>query len=141
MRKSIQRAVLALSAMTAVAGSVFVTSPAMAASSPIAACGGGKYHIVDKHVFKKSGKKVATTFLLYNGKTDCVITWKAHRDKKFISAEVIKQGDKQWTIPKKFHYGAYVLVKRSAHGACIAWGGEYDTDHHWRTHKWVHCGK
>ncbi|GAA4619975.1 spore-associated protein A [Actinoallomurus vinaceus] len=140
MRKSAQRAVLALSAATAVAGSVFISSPAMAASSPIAACGGGKYHVVGHHDFKKKGKKVATTFLLYNGKTNCVITWKAHPDKKYVSAGIAKYGDKNWTW-QHGHFSTYAgPVKRSARGACIVWGGDYDHSRRW-TLKWGHCGK
>ncbi|MGI5200278.1 spore-associated protein A [Spirillospora sp. CA-108201] len=139
MRKSTQRAVLALSAGTVVAGSTFIASPAMAASTPIGACGGGNYHEVDRHNFKKSGKKVATIYLMYNGKTNCVVTWKTHPNSKYVAAGVQKLGDSKFKWEGGYYSTYAGPVKRSARGACITWGGRYDNLAYW-TDRWGHCG-
>ena len=143
MRKSTRRAVLALSAVTAVAGSVFVGSPAMAAPYPIAACGGGSYHVMkgpgSTHAFKVNGRTVATAYLLYNGKTNCLVTWKAKPSKAYVAAGIMKQGDKKY----KWDAGNFSTyagpVKRSAHRACIAWAAWYGNQVFY-TKNWVHCG-
>ena len=64
---------LAITAVTLAAAAV-TTGTAQAASSPIAACGGGSYHQIDSH---KLGN-VATIHLLYNGSTNCVVTWRTN---------------------------------------------------------------
>jgi hypothetical protein len=145
VRKSTKSAVLALSAMTAIGGSVVMSSPAMAVSSPIAVCGGGKYHVVDKHAFKKKDKHghlhtLATTYLLYNGSSNCVITWKAQPDTKYVGAGILKVGNTKWTW-QSGHFRTYAgPVRLKAKGACIAWAGAYDSTVYWTKH-WGHCGK
>lgn len=48
MRKLKQKAVFTLTTVAALTGSMAaVGGPANAASSPIAACGGGSYHVID----------------------------------------------------------------------------------------------
>ncbi len=51
--------------------SVAAAGPAAAASSPEAACGAGYYAIDHGNI-----EANATVWLMYNGSTDCVVTWK-----------------------------------------------------------------
>ena len=148
MRKSVKGAVVTLGAMTAIAGSTFVAGPAMAASTPIGACGGGKMHVVDHIDVKKNGKKVATTYLLWDGTkkggTNCVVTWKAKPNTKFVGAAIAKKGATHWTYDKgrgrKYSTYAGPVKVTHAKGKCILFGGAYDTIGYQRA-DWGHCGK
>ncbi|MFI7445338.1 spore-associated protein A [Nonomuraea indica] len=132
MRTFKQGAALALATVAALAGTFTTSSPAMAASSPIRACGGGSYHVIDKHDLGK-----ATIYLLYNGKTNCVVTWKDRPNSKFVLAWI-------WARSKGMDrdsggYSTYAgPVKVSAPGECIKWGGYYDGTE-WSS-RLEHCG-
>ena len=128
----------ALAAGVLVTGSMFVgTQAANAASSPIEACGGGSYHEIDHHDFGTT----ATIHLLYNGSTDCVVTWNNHPTgaKMWLAAAVQRQdtGDG----PYDADYYAYYAgpVKITAPGICIRWSGAAGEDTVWNSN-WSHCG-
>jgi hypothetical protein len=133
-------ALLTLATVVAFSGSLFTSSSAMAASSPVAACGGGSYHVIDKHDLGK-----AVIYLMYNGTTNCVVTWKDTPDDKKVMAYVTALGD---TGGKNDHgYYRYYAgpVKRAAAGKCIMWGGsygagDYDWSGSWYRSSWEHCG-
>jgi hypothetical protein len=105
----------------------------MAASSPIAACGGGSYHVIDSHDLGK-----ATIYLMYNGSTNCVVTWKDSSNTLFVTANIKAAGDDYYQEDAG-HYSYYAgPVKRSAAGKCITWGGVYDMSSY--QSGWEHCG-
>lgn len=132
MRTFKQGAALALATVAALAGTFTTSSPAMAASSPIKACGGGSYHVIDKQDLGK-----ATIYLLYNGKTNCVVTWKDSPNGKFVAASVRSRS--KGMDKDAGGYSTYAgPVKVSAAGECIKWGGSYDGDD-WDS-RWEHCG-
>ncbi|MCO6005294.1 hypothetical protein NE236_09875 [Actinoallomurus purpureus] len=137
MRKFKQKATLTLTTAALLAGSVAMSSPANAASSPIAACGGGSYHQVDSHALSDK----AIVYLMYNGSTDCVVTWK--QGKYYGNGETVnayvwaKNGD-------GFADGGYYKYyagpsKVTAPGQCVRWGGGYSTNLEYDS-PWEHCG-
>ncbi|MCO6010093.1 spore-associated protein A [Actinoallomurus purpureus] len=133
MRKFNKGAVLALAGAAAVAGSVAVSTPAMAASSPIAACGGGSYHVIDTHDLG-----AATIYLMYNGSTNCVVTWKDSSNSTSVEAWLRRQSDGK-IVYDVGNYSTYAgPVRLSAAGSCIGWGGHYGSTQ-WIS-DWSHCG-
>ncbi|GLY88369.1 hypothetical protein [Actinoallomurus iriomotensis] len=121
MRKFKHKVALTLTTATILAGSVFASSPANAASSPIAACGGGSYHVIDQHALSSYG----TVYLMYNGTTDCVVTWKTAYvgTPTEVQAFVERESDFKAVVDdKKYSYYAGP-VKIDAPGTCIIWGG------------------
>lgn len=118
-----RKAVITLATGAAVAGAVIaVGGAAEAASSPIAACGGGSYHVIDTHALPG-----ATVYLMYNGTTDCVVTWKTADvgTKTHIWAGIAK--DDNGTYYYKYDDNNYAYyagpVKVNAPHTCIDWGG------------------
>ncbi|MEU5943845.1 hypothetical protein ABZ807_32910 [Micromonospora sp. NPDC047548] len=128
-------ATLALGIVATLAASVSWSSPAMAASSPIAACGGGSYHVIDSHAYGSS----ATTYLLYNGSTNCVVTWKtgAAGNAAWVRAVVQVYGSPGVVDADYYRYYAGP-VKVNAPGKCIMWGGSYGSQ--WYESPFEHCG-
>ncbi|MBF6099542.1 hypothetical protein [Nocardia cyriacigeorgica] len=131
---------LSLALAAILAGSLSAAAPANAASSPIAACGGGSYRVIDTQDLRN----FATIYLMYNGRTNCVVTWKK-----------IDIGKKTWTGADVglwggnpvVDFGQYAYyagpVKVDAAGKCIRWGG--DAQHDGFTAAWgnntpEHCG-
>jgi hypothetical protein len=136
-----QRAILTLAATAVlVGGTVAMGGPASAASSPYEACGGGSYRVIDHHDLGA----VATIYLLYNGSTDCVVTWKKAPyagSAAFTRALVHKKGaiDDVEDYSDSYRYYAGP-VKVSAPGVCIEWGGEVDPGDLFWNSGWSHCG-
>lgn len=139
------RKALSLTISTAVmlTGSVLMSSAAEAASSPIAACGGGSYHEIDRH---KLGS-VAIIHLLYNGSTNCVVTWKTNpgTSTRVLAAIARQDSDGSFRDYKNDddNYTTYAgPVKVSAAGRCIDWGGGITISGVWNA--WYsgpsHCG-
>ncbi|MDX8037610.1 spore-associated protein A [Lentzea sp. BCCO 10_0856] len=136
---------LSLTATTAAvcAASVMVSGTAEAASSPISACGGGSYHEIDSH---KLGS-VATIRLLYNGSTNCVVTWKTNPGgSSRLQAGIARQESdgifRNYDIDDD-NYTTYAgPAKASAAGRCIDWGGGATVNGVWTV--WYsgpsHCG-
>ncbi|MER6949598.1 spore-associated protein A [Nonomuraea sp. NPDC000554] len=118
MRTFKQGAALALATMAALTGSLATSGPAMAASSPIAACGGGSYHVIDQHSLGPS----STIYLLYNGSTNCVVTWRKRKDNTMLTAKIRREGGIYVSDSGRFSTYAGP-VKISAQGKCIQWGG------------------
>lgn len=121
MRKFRKVAGLTIAAAAALAGTVATSSPAMAASTPIGACGGGSYHEIDKHDLG-----AATIHLLYNGKTNCVVTWKDNPNGAYVLAQIRVAGG-GWHSDGGFYSTYAGPVKVSAAGKCIQWRGSYST--------------
>ncbi|MFD1932851.1 MULTISPECIES: hypothetical protein [Nonomuraea] len=129
-------AIVALGTAAALAVSVVASSPAMAASSPIEACGGGSYHVIDSKAFGTS----ATVYLLYNGSTNCVVTWKqgsAVGNSVWVRAVVQAYGSPGVVDANYYRYYAGP-VKVKAPGKCIMWGGSYGDQ--WYESPFEHCG-
>lgn len=136
MRRFKQGAALAVATVAALAGTFAAGSPAMAASSPIAACGGGSYHVIDKHDLGK-----ATVYLLYNGTTNCVVTWKDSPNTAWVEAFLWKGGGKGPYLRDQGNFSTYAgPVKISAAGSCIKWGGVYGPKSNYYASPWEHCG-
>ncbi|NUP29164.1 MAG: hypothetical protein HOQ44_21170 [Nocardia sp.] len=121
----------------ALAGSLAVAGPAAAASSPVAACGGG-YHEIDHRDLPG-----ARIHLLYNGTTNCVVTWKNNPGTATrLLARIAKQksnGSFADYIEDDGKYTTYAgPVKVNAAGTCISWGGATSSN------SWLsgpeHCG-
>ena len=114
---------LAITAVT-LAAAALTTGTAQAASSPIAACGGGSYHQIDSH---KLGN-VATIHLLYNGSTNCVVTWRTNPGTAIPMLAAIARQDSDGSFHDyRNNEGRFTTyagpVKVSAAGRCIDWGG------------------
>ncbi|MFJ2034048.1 hypothetical protein [Streptosporangium sp. NPDC087985] len=129
-------ATFALGMAATLAASVALSSPAVAASSPIEACGGGSYHVIDS----KALGSYATIYLLYNGSTNCVVTWKQGSyvgNSAWVSAVVQVYGSPR--VVNSGYFGYYAgPVKVKAPGKCIMWGGSYSGQ--WYESPWEHCG-
>ncbi|MEV5752587.1 hypothetical protein AB0L00_32640 [Actinoallomurus sp. NPDC052308] len=123
-----------------------MTGPADAASSPIAACGGGSYHVIGHHDLGK----IATVYLLYNGRTDCVVTWKKRayvgKRTKMLASIAKNTGTKtHYNFKYINNYGTYGTyagpVKVTAPHTCIDWGGGTGPGWKvWYSGRPSHCG-
>lgn len=133
-------AVVAAAMVSALAGVVFSAGVASAATSPISACGGGSYYVQEQHDIKG----LATVYLLYNGTTNCVVTWHSSALQgvaRYTEATIQKQGGSVKKDGKSYKYYAGP-VKVDAAGSCVAFTGlisdgngkvyGYESD-------WVHC--
>jgi hypothetical protein len=136
VRKFKRAAALTLTAAAMLAGSVGVSSPANAASSPIAACGGGSYHEIDHHTLASS-----TIYLMYNGSTDCVVTWKTAYvgTPTEVQASIWRQSDGKFVSDVGLYSTYAGPVKVTAPGTCINWGGGETHYTYWYA-GWSHCG-
>ncbi|GAB2933594.1 spore-associated protein A [Nonomuraea fastidiosa] len=135
MRIFTRAGVLALTSAAALAGSLLTSAPAQAASSPIAACGGGKYHVIDRQPLGG-----ATVYLLYNGTTNCVVTWRNKPSKKKVFLKAIIRRERQNYVVDSGYFTTYAgPVKLKAKGYCVQWGGDYGKKKY--TSKLEHCGK
>jgi hypothetical protein len=105
----------------------------MAASSPIAACGGGSYHVIDQHDLGK-----ATIYLLYNGTANCAVTWKDSSNTTRVGVAIYKQSGGYDS--DEGNYSTYAgPVKVEAPGTCIFYTGVYGSGPYWDS-PWGHCG-
>ncbi|WP_256668169.1 hypothetical protein [Nocardia cyriacigeorgica] len=132
---------MGLAVLAILTGSLTLAAPANAASSPVAACGGGSYHVIDSHQIDG----LATIYLLYNGRTNCVVTWKTAYigTKTGVMAAVGIWGANDGRIDQDM-YGYYAgPVKVDAPGKCIGWGGGAAKPGGWLV-RWdsgkSHCG-
>ncbi|WP_280235726.1 hypothetical protein [Nocardia cyriacigeorgica] len=134
---------LGLAIMAILAGSLTMAAPANAASSPIAACGGGSYRVIDS--YNLSG--LATIYLLYNGRTNCAVTWKTQGigTKTYMGVSIGIWGN---TGPALVDAGMFAYyagpVKVDAPGKCIGWGGSTTSTSgkqvQWHSPGPSHCG-
>lgn len=133
MRTFNRASVLAITAATTLAGSLLTSAPAHAASSPVGACG-SSYHVIDKQHLGG-----ATIYLLYNGSTNCVVTWRDHPSKKKVFLEALIHRERQPWTKDAGNYTTYAgPVKLAAKGHCVQWGGNYGKLQY--TSKFEHCG-
>ncbi|RVX41867.1 hypothetical protein EDD27_4449 [Nonomuraea polychroma] len=133
-------------AVLALTGLLTPSTPAVADSSPISVCGGGRYHVIDSHKLSKNRVVYATIYLLYNGSTNCVITWKSGShigNSAKLYSFIARQSDKK----QKSDLGRYDIYagprKLKAPGECIRWGGGYYPkrgERLWWFSSWEHCG-
>ncbi|MEW9553215.1 spore-associated protein A [Nonomuraea sp. NPDC050783] len=130
-----QLGVTALGLAVALAGTIATSGPAAAASSPVEACGGGSYHVIDSHAFGSS----AVAYLLYNGTTNCVVTWKtgARGNTKYVEAR-LRHSSMYFRVDGKNYQYYAGPVKVDAQGRCIQWGGGYADASY--VSGWEHCG-
>jgi hypothetical protein len=125
----IRRALLlTFTVAAALVGSVTLSGPAAAdvrADTPISVCGGGSYHVINQH---KLGN-VATIYLLYNGSSNCVVTWRTNPGTPRIHmlASIAKQNSDGSFTDYRHNEGDFLTyagpVRVSAPGTCIDWGG------------------
>jgi hypothetical protein len=133
-------ATVAFAAVAAFAGVVFSGGVASAATSPIAACG-SSYHVQESHDIKG----LATVYLMYNGSTNCVVTWHSAALQgvaRYTYASVQKQGGS--VVEDGKTYTSYAgPVKVTAPGVCISFSGMI-SDGSGKVYgyesPWVHCG-
>lgn len=96
-----------------------------AGDTPISVCGGGSYHVIDQH---KLGN-VATIYLLYNGSSNCVVTWRTNpgTPRIFMLASIAKENSDGNFDDYQNNDGNFTTyagpVRVSAAGRCIDWGG------------------
>lgn len=102
--------------------------------TPQAACGSG-FQVIDWAALGSAG----TTYLLYNGSTNCVATIKSTSigTASATSAFLEVQGSTRTTDSGSFAYYAGP-VKKSAAGKCVRWGGSVGSSSY--TSPFEHCG-
>ncbi|BDU05030.1 hypothetical protein [Nocardia cyriacigeorgica] len=134
---------LGLAVAAILTGSLAMVAPAHAAT-PASVCGGGSYRVIDTH--NLGG--LATIYLLYNGRTNCVVTWKtANVGTKTPTRAMVTIWGQPSTLRQDYDHYAYYAgpVKVDAPGKCIAWGGSAFrtgdiTGVHWDSPSPSHCG-
>ena len=130
---------VALATTAMVAGSIAVSAPAMAASSPIAACNadGTSYHVIDSHDLGP-----AVIYLMYNGTKNCVVTWKDSPDGNWVDAQVGIYGADGAAFDGGYYSTYAGPVRVTAPGKCIDWtGAEIISGHeYWWDSGKSHCG-
>lgn len=131
---------LGLAIAAVLTGSLSMAAPANAAT-PASVCGSG-YRVIDTHALGS----LATIYLLYNGRTNCAVTWKtAHVGVKTVT--MVRLGIWGQNTPQEdsgmFAYYAGP-VKVDAPGKCIGWGGGAsrpdNTGYGWNSPGPSHCG-
>ncbi|MEO3823058.1 hypothetical protein [Actinomadura sp. B10D3] len=133
MRKIKKGAALAMVSAAALAGSVAISNPAMAASSPIAACGGGSYRVISS-----TDLGAATVYLMWNGTYNCAVTWKDQPNSKFVAVDI--QNDAGASDEDSGNYSTYAgPVKVYGKGRCIMYQGAYGNASGGSV-EWGHCG-
>lgn len=102
--------------------------------TPQAACGSG-YQVIDWAALGSAG----TTYLLYNGSSNCVATIKSRSigTASSTSAFLEVEGGTRATDSGSFSYYAGP-VKKSAAGKCVKWGGSVGSSSY--TSPFEHCG-
>ncbi|MFE3445221.1 hypothetical protein ACFXNW_19495 [Nocardia sp. NPDC059180] len=140
MFKQVARLGLAITAI--LAGSLTMAAPANAAT-PASVCGGGSYKVIDT----RGLGNLATVYLLYNGRTNCVVTWKtANVGTKTVTKAMVAIWGQSSSYKVDMNAYAYYAgpVKVDAPGKCIAWGGSAsrpdNTGHNWEAPSPSHCG-
>ncbi|MEO3823044.1 hypothetical protein [Actinomadura sp. B10D3] len=137
VRKFSKAAVLALTSAAIVAGSIAAPTAASAASTPTAACGNG-FRVIDRHTLGG-----AVIYLMYDGKVNCVVTWKTD----FVGTKTDTEAylfDGVWPAIDSGDYKYYAgPVYGGGPGRCVAWGG-YARDKAKGKQTWYsereHCG-
>ncbi|WP_256668668.1 hypothetical protein [Nocardia cyriacigeorgica] len=117
-----------------------MAAPANAASSPIAACGGGSYRVINQQDLKN----FATIYLMYNGRTNCVVTWKKiDIGKKTSTSAAVRIYGRNPVVDDGMYAYYAGPVKVDAAGQCISWEGSAQHDGFtaaWGSNGPVHCG-
>ncbi|GAA4228623.1 hypothetical protein FHR32_008130 [Streptosporangium album] len=97
-------------------------------------CGGGSYHVIDQFDLRS-----ATAYLLYNGTTNCVVTWKKTTGTASYLSAVIRASSGAAFTRDEGQFKIYAgPVKVNAAGKCIQWGGQ--SPEIYFISEWVHCG-
>lgn len=138
MHKFKQAITLAVGTATVVAGMVALSGPASAAYTPTGVCGSGYWVIDQKTIYNHV---TATTYLLYNGSSNCVTTVLKAADqgkRTSMCADLQRQSDGKY-VSDCGSYAYYAGPRYLwAQGTCIRWGGAVD-DLGFET-PWEHCG-
>ncbi|NEW30622.1 hypothetical protein [Nocardia cyriacigeorgica] len=132
---------LGLAIAAILTGSLSMAAPANAAT-PASVCGSG-YRVIDTHDLGG----LATIYLLYNGRTNCAVTWKT-ADVGVKTITGVRLGIwGQYNPQEDFGMFAYYAgpVKVDAPGKCIGWGGgatrpNNGTGYGWNSPGPSHCG-
>lgn len=112
---------LAFAVAAMLTGSLSMAAPANA-DTPVSVCGGGSYRVLESHDLGG----IATVYLLYNGSTNCVITWKTAYvgTKTAVQAALGIWGQTGPAEVDAGQFGYYAgPVKVNAPGKCIGWMG------------------
>ncbi|MBF6456203.1 hypothetical protein [Nocardia cyriacigeorgica] len=133
---------LGLAIAAVLTGSLSMAAPANAAT-PASVCGSG-YRVIDTHDLGS----LATIYLLYNGRTNCAVTWKtAYIGTKTPVGVELGIWGKPDLVQKDSGWFAYYAgpVKVDAPGTCIGWGGfasrpDATGQAGWRSPGPSHCG-
>ncbi|WP_327245848.1 acetyltransferase [Streptomyces sp. NBC_01320] len=132
MRKS--RAI----ALTAAAGALAVVgtaAPAYAATSPASICDSG-YSVIDSKSLSSS--PAATTYLLWNGSTNCVVTIRGTAGGATLMHAKVKVEGGSWKVDEGDYTSYAGPVRVAAAGKCVMWGGGINEASY--TSGWEHCG-
>ncbi|NEW42540.1 hypothetical protein GV794_27805 [Nocardia cyriacigeorgica] len=132
---------LGLAVAAILAGSLTMAAPANAAT-PASVCGSG-FRVIDTHGLGN----LATIYLLYNGRTNCVVTWKtAYIGTKTVTKAEVAIWDQANSLRMDMNMYAYYAgpVKVDAPGKCIMWGGsasptDISKGYNWNSGR-SHCG-
>jgi hypothetical protein len=138
----VRKLAAALAVTGAAIGAFGVAAPANASTNPYnpdEICG-SNYHNIDHHDFKTgNGVLMATTYLEYNGGTDCVVTLNRTGILENWDTGATIQVSGKSAVTDRNNYTYYAgPVRGYAPGACIKWGGHFD-EQNW-TSDWSHCG-
>ncbi|WP_406740198.1 acetyltransferase [Streptomyces atratus] len=132
MRKS--RAIALASAVGALAFAATAT-PAYAAASPSSICGSG-YSVIDsKNV---SSSPSTTSYLLWNGSSNCVVTIRATAGKATLMHAKVRVEGGSWKVNEGDYTSYAGPVRVAANGKCVMWGGGINEASY--TSGWGHCG-
>ncbi|GAA4609647.1 spore-associated protein A [Actinoallomurus liliacearum] len=133
MKKALRTLVAGAAVAGGIAGGVALASPASAAT-PAGVCGSG-YSQIDKHTMSGS-----TIYLLFNGSSNCVVTFKTTSVGKATRTGAYLQVSGKTPVEDTDDYTTYAgPVRQSAAGKCIVWGGGTSAGGFWYS-GWSHCG-
>ncbi|MFF1460129.1 acetyltransferase [Streptomyces sp. NPDC058330] len=124
--------------LTAVMGAVAVvasTTPSYAAANPASICGSG-YSVIDSE--KVSNGPAATSYLLWNGSSNCVVTIRATAGKATLMHAKLRVQGGSWKVDENDYTSYAGPVRAAANGTCVMWGGGINEASY--TSGWEHCG-
>lgn len=85
---------------------------------PIAACGGGRHHVIDTADLAGA----AAVYLMYNGSTDCVVTWKTKvvGTKTYTDALIWSEDDSLRGDPRSTAADPHKAARAALRGGMLA---------------------
>ncbi len=132
---SVRKSISACAAAFGIAAGIAISLPATASAATYAGQCGAGFTVIDK-IDLRGG----TTFLTYDGKTNCVVTVRDQPGDPIPMGAAVRQSKDHSAvvINDDRRFSEYAYAKVEAEGKCIDWGGRINDHIEERFNE--HCG-